>query len=165
MGFISKVKQARELGRNLRKVKQEMKEVEAGKHGLKTKARKTKELVKKLRDIQDKMNDWEMGELAKEADKEGKKLDKLITLAEARERVAAAKVSVAEAKERLKPKRREAKVVVKGTSVKTEREKVKFVFSKPTIKSIRPKKVTPKRTALPKRKSARITPKRPKLKR
>ena len=165
MGFIQKVKQARELARNLRRVKQEMREVEVGKGGLKVRARRTKELVRKLRDIQGKMNEWELGELATEADKEGKKLDKLITLAEARERVANAKVAVAKAKERLRPIRREAKIVVKGTTVKTVHKKRKIVFEMPTIKSIRSKKTTPKRATMPKRKPVRITPKKPKLKR
>lgn len=147
MGFIRKVKKARELARQLKTVKQEMREVEAGKVGLKVKARRSRELVRKLRDVQAKMNEWELGELGREADKEGKKLDKLITLAEARERVTKAKISVREAKERLhRPK------------VKLQpRQKTKITWGV-TVGRKKPAK-------LPGRKSPRITPKTPRLRR
>jgi len=144
-GFIKKVKQAREFGRQLRRVKEEMKDVEVGVKGPKAKARKLRELVRKLRNTQEEMGKWELGELSREADKEGKELDKLITLAEAKERVANLKVRVSEAKGRLKPK---------PTTPKT---KTKITFRGVTLGR--------KKTPLPKRKPGRITPKQPKLRR
>lgn len=148
MGLIQKAKQIRELGRNLKRVKQEMKVVEVGTKGLKARARKTRELVRKMRGVQEKMGEWELGELAKSADKEGKKLDKLITLAEARERVTKAKISVRAAEERLK----RPKVRLKP------RQKTKITFSMPTVK-------LKKKAKLPRRKAPRITPKTPRLRR
>jgi len=148
MGLLQKAKQIRELARNLKRVKQEMKQVEVGTKGLKARARKTRELVRKMRGIQEKMGEWELGELAKSADKEGKKLDKLITLAEARERVTKAKISVREAQERL----RRPKVRLEP------KKKVKITFSMPTVK-------LKKKAKLPRRKAPRITPKTPRLRR
>ena len=148
MGFLQKAKQIRELGRNLKRVKQEMKQVEVGTKGLKARARKTRELVNRMRGIQEKMGEWELGELARSADKEGKKLDKLITLAEARERVTKAKISVREAQERLRRPR-----VRLGPKKKT-----KITFSMPTVK-------LKKKAKLPRRKAPRITPKTPRLRR
>ena len=163
MGLLQKAKQIRELGRQLKAVKQEMKQVEVGTKGLKTRARKTRELVNKMRSVRGKMTDWEVGELAKAADKEGKKLDKLIELAEARERVTKAKISVRAAQERLRrPKVRLG-----------PKKKTKITFSMPTVK-FKKKAKSPKRRApaklkkkaeLPRRKAPRITPKTPRLRR
>ena len=148
MGLIFKAKQIRELGRKLKEVKKEMKGIEPGRKGLKARARKTRVLITKMRDVRGKMTDWEVGELARSADKEGKKLDKLIELAEARERVTRAKISVREAKENL----RRPKVKLQP------RKKVKITFRGVTWGGKKPAK-------LPKRKSPRVTPKTPRLRR
>ena len=94
MGLLRKAKQVRELARQLKQVKQEMRETPKG-LGLKARASRARLVVTKLQDTRVKMTDWEVGELGKEADKEGKKLNKLIELAEARERVAKAGREVA----------------------------------------------------------------------
>jgi len=148
MSLIMKAKKVREFARNLKQVKQEMREV-PGKGGVKVKARKAMELRKKLQDIRGKMTDWEVGELGKEADKEGKKLSKLIELAEARERVANAKVSVSLAQERLRVKHKP------GVTLK-KKPKTKITFSRLTVKT-KPK--------LPKRRAPRITKPTPRLRR
>ena len=148
MGLLRKAKQVRELGRQLKSVKQEMRETPKG-LGLKARANRARLLVTKLQDTRVKMTDWEVGELGKEADKEGKKLNKLIELAEARERVAKAKVSVAEAEGRLRTKHRP------GVTLK-KKPKMKITFSRLTVKT-KPK--------LLKRKSPRITKPTPRLRR
>lgn len=154
MGFIAEVKRARELGRQFRRVQREMKwvkmrDIEERKisqksSSLKSNARKVTALIAKLRNIQSEMGEWELGRLAVEADKEGKKLDKLIALAEARERVTQAKIQVHTAKTRLRTKGR-------------------AIVTAPKKKTVKPKKLTPKRPKPKITKPKRMMPKRPKL--